>query len=153
MPQAVRPWQHVLEPLAGYLLVGKRLLEADKTFADAWNFGPDAEGCVSVGEIVWLASKHWKQIRGESMMESGGETSRHETSYLTLDCSKARRLLRWKPVWNIEETVAQTIRWYKHYYHTGKILTHKQLDIFMEDAMNSGAVWNQPQATELKKAG
>ncbi|MDR1383629.1 MAG: CDP-glucose 4,6-dehydratase [Planctomycetaceae bacterium] len=153
MPQAVRPWQHVLEPLAGYLLVGQKLLEADKTFADAWNFGPDMESSVSVEEITRLAFKHWKQIRVESLVKSAGKMSCHETAYLTLDSSKARQLLHWKPVWNIEETVAQTIRWYECYYRTGKILTHKQLDLFIENAAKLGIVWNEPQTEELKKAG
>ncbi|MDR1493239.1 MAG: CDP-glucose 4,6-dehydratase [Planctomycetaceae bacterium] len=152
-PQAVRPWQHVLEPLAGYLLVGQKLLETEKTFADAWNFGPDTESNVSVGEITRLASKHWKQIRVESSMKSAAKTPYHETSYLTLDSSKARQLLHWKPIWNIEETVAQTIRWYKHYYHAGEILTEKQLDLFIENAANSNVVWNVPQTAEKKKAG
>jgi len=152
MPHAVRPWQHVLEPLAGYLLVGQKLLENEKSFADAWNFGPDADGSVSVGKVAQLAMKHWKQIRVE-LTDSNMKPPRHETSYLTLDSSKARQLLHWKPVWNIEETLLQTIRWYKHYYAAGEILTHKQLELFMQDAGNSGSVWNTLEDKELKKAG
>jgi CDP-glucose 4,6-dehydratase len=141
MPYAIRPWQHVLEPLAGYLLIGQKLLEGDTACADAWNFGHDAEGNISVEEIVQIAAKHWEQLRVELTCEK----SRHETSLLMLDCSKARNKLGWKPVWNLEKTVAETIGWYRQFYTKNNIQTLEQLEMFVEDANHANAVWYDSQ--------
>ena len=137
MPQATRPWEHVLEPLAGYLLLGQKLLEGQKEYAEPWNFGPGSDGNISVGRLAESAAKHWDKIH----VEIGPAAEKHETTFLRLDCSKSENRLGWKPIWNFEETMLQTIRWYKEYYETGKILTWTQLEKFIYDAQKQGAVW------------
>ena len=137
MPQAVRPWEHVLEPLAGYLQLGQRLLEGKTEFAEAWNFGPDVSGHETVGEIVRLASRSWKKIK---IASTTSPTRLHETTLLKLDCTKARHRLNWKPVWNLQQTVEKTVEWYREYYEHGEILTREQLETYLEDARQAGAI-------------
>ncbi|MCL2119750.1 MAG: CDP-glucose 4,6-dehydratase [Planctomycetaceae bacterium] len=143
MPYAVRPWEHVLEPLGGYLLLGQYLLEGKAEFAEAWNFGPEPEGHATVGEIIRLASQHWPKIQ----MEIFSHAIRHETTLLKLDCTKAKRRLNWKPVWNLQQTVEKTVRWYREFYEHGTILTREQLETYLADAEKLEKV------TLLKKAG
>ena len=139
MAHAVRPWEHVLEPLAGYLLVGRHLLEGQAEFAQAWNFGPDAEGIVTVGELAEHAQSHWTALKID--MTAPETQGPHETSYLALDCSKAKRRLGWSPVWSFEETVRHTIAWYREYYTNKKIVTWEQLSQFVADAEKHKAIW------------
>jgi CDP-glucose 4,6-dehydratase len=109
-PQATRPWQHVLEPLYGYLLLAQALVEQGEAAASAWNFGPDAEGIASVGEVVeqlarqWVGSVDWTQE---------AEPQPHEAGLLALDSSKARRLLGWNPRWSLQRTLEQTLVWHR----------------------------------------
>jgi CDP-glucose 4,6-dehydratase len=128
MPQAVRPWEHVLEPLSGYLQLGQMLLEGKTEFAEAWNFGPDATGHETVGEICRLASQHWSKIK----VETTAHADRHETTLLKLDCTKAKQRLNWQSVWNLQQTVEKTVEWYREYYEHGKILTWEQLEGYLE---------------------
>jgi CDP-glucose 4,6-dehydratase len=139
MPHAVRPWEHVLEPLAGYLLVGQRLLEGDAEFAQAWNFGPDTEGIVNVEKLTELAKPHWNALQFD--LQRSLTQGLHETSYLALDCSKAKRQLGWSPVWSLEETVRSTIDWYREYYENKNVVTQTQLSQFVEDAKSRQTVW------------
>lgn len=126
MPLATRPWQHVLEPLGGYLLLGQKLLDGQHDFAGAWNFGPDSESNLSVGKIVEKSSDCWDQIKFVVKPDS----SFHEAQVLMLDCEKTKQRLQWKPRWNIDKTVAQTIRWYKEFYETKKLLTKEQIELY-----------------------
>lgn len=141
MPQAVRPWEHVLEPLAAYLLVGQRLLEEKKETAQAWNFGPDPESVVTVGELATLARTHWDALDFDCQTRQ--MSALHETNYLALDCSKAKRQLGWKPVWTLQETVKHTIDWYRRYYENNEVLTRRQLSQYVHDAARQQAVWTQ----------
>lgn len=129
MPRAVRPWQHVLEPLAGYLLLGRKLLDGKREFAGAWNFGPEPEGHLSVAEIVQKAAVHWNRIRFESVSELD---ACHEAASLTLDCGKAKTELAWNPRWNSDQAIAQTVRWYKTFHETGKLLTAEQIEAYSD---------------------
>jgi len=138
MPQAVRPWEHVLEPLAGYLKLGQMLLEGKAEFAEAWNFGPDAPGHETVGEIIRLASQHWSKIKVE--MPETVQNIRHETTLLKLDCTKAKNRLQWKPVWDLQRTLEKTVEWYREFYEHGNILTWKQLEAYLEDAVKTNAI-------------
>ena len=99
-PHATRPWQHVLEPLSGYLLLGQRLLEGRKEFAEAWNFGPSDDGNATVEEIVGQVKKAWPKIDYEIQCDSDQP---HEAGMLRLDCSKARAKLQWRPVWDAKD--------------------------------------------------
>lgn len=104
---ATRPWQHVLEPLSGYLLLAEHLASGDPQFASAWNFGPTDEDAVPVRQLLdRLVSK----VEGTQWRETGASTL-HEAGYLKLDSSKARGLLGWRPRWALDEALDKTVAW------------------------------------------
>jgi CDP-glucose 4,6-dehydratase len=109
-PQATRPWQHVLEPLSGYLLLAQALVEQGEAAASAWNFGPDAQGVASVSEVVEHLARQWV---GRADWIQGAEPQPHEAGLLALDSSKARRLLGWNPRWSLQQTLEQTLVWHQ----------------------------------------
>ena len=111
-PDATRPWQFVLEPLYGYLLVGKRLLEGKKEFADAWNFGPEQSSVVPVATVVDLVIKTWGS--GAVKYAKNPLEKKHEAKVLRLDIKKAKSRLGWKPKLTVEECMKYTIEWYKN---------------------------------------
>jgi CDP-glucose 4,6-dehydratase len=119
-PQAVRPWQHVLEPLAGYLQLAQRLVAPDGAkFAKAWNFGPDATGYDTVGEIAETIARLWGEgARVECVPSS---ESAHEAGVLRLDSTLARTELGWKPRWPLEKALAQTVGWYRAWARGGDL--------------------------------
>lgn len=123
-PYATRPWQHVLEPLGGYLLVGQRLLEGKPEFASAWNFGPADDADLSVREVVERIQSHWSQI--ETRM-APDENAPHEANLLKLDCAKARDQLGWHPVWDAAKTFEKTVNWYREFYESGRLTTKPDL--------------------------
>jgi CDP-glucose 4,6-dehydratase len=126
-PGATRPWQHVLEPLCGYLTVGERLLDGDTTCATGWNFGPSDEGSISVGEVVQHVKTHWDKI-DYRLGNSADEP--HEANLLKLDCSKAHSLLNWQPVWDSRETFKRTVDWYREFYENGQQMTENDLTAY-----------------------
>ena len=137
-PQSVRPWQHVLDPLSGYLLLGQHLLEINEKVNEGWNFGPSIEDCLSVKEILTLFSKNWDEIKWKDLSDS---KKLHETNLLRLDCSKAHQQLQWKPIWNIDEAIKNTALWYKDFYSNRKSITTEQLHQYVTDAKNQKAIW------------
>ena len=139
-PMATRPWQHVLEPLSGYLTLGWKLLEEKVEYADGWNFGPEMGSNLSVGEIGTLAQKVWSDVRikiGENKDEH------HEANLLMLDCSKANKILKWNAVWGIDDTIFKTVNWYKSYYLNNEILTKKDIQDYVNDAIKKEIVWTK----------
>lgn len=108
-PGAVRPWQHVLEPLAGYLLLAQALY-AGESVADSWNFGPGEEDCLTTGEIARRTCTFWGE--GASW-EAEATDFPHEAGLLKLDASKARYRLGWKPHWSIDKALAETVSWFQ----------------------------------------
>lgn len=108
-PDAIRPWQHVLDALSGYLLVGERLLEGDEMAATAWNFGPSDADTRSVGWIAGEMLKLW----GRDGWIAQQEPQPHEASLLRLDCSKARALLGWRPRLQLGEALALVAEWHR----------------------------------------
>ncbi len=136
-PLAIRPWQHVLEPLAGYLLLGERLLSGDASAASAWNFGPAAGGHLPVHEIVTRMGRHWPAIR----MSVDAGSHPHETTELRLNWEKAHRLLGWKPIWNADAMIERTALWYRGYYETGRLGSTGDLDAFVEAARQADIGW------------
>lgn len=108
-PEAVRPWQHVLEPLGGYLLLAMQLLGEPGSFSEAWNFGPLPENVVPVKELVTTFHHHLKS--GNWLDVSNGEQA-HEAGLLMLDINKAIHRLGWQPILNFQETIALTTDWY-----------------------------------------
>ncbi|MGB5982576.1 MAG: CDP-glucose 4,6-dehydratase [Nonlabens sp.] len=137
-PLATRPWQHVLEPLSGYLTLGWHLLLGKSEYAEGWNFGPDLESNLKVGQVVSQAQKHWNKIE---FTTSEDKNLHHEANLLMLDCSKANKLLKWKPIWDFEKTVATTILWYKDFYEKKQINTEKDLLNYVKDAKSKKAIW------------
>lgn len=108
-PLSVRPFQHVLEPLFAYLLIAQRQYQ-DKSLEDCYNVGPNEGDCVTAGELAELFCRAW----GEGQIwENLSLDTPHEANYLKLDCSRIRRKLGWKPVWNICEAVEKTVEWSK----------------------------------------
>jgi CDP-glucose 4,6-dehydratase len=137
-PRATRPWQHVLEPLSGYLLLGQKLLEGQKEFAEAWNFGPCEERSVTVGEIVEQVKKAWPKIRYE-IREVLDQP--HEAGMLSLDCSKARAVLQWSPTWNGNTTVENTVKWYRAFYESEEVRSLEDLRRYIADARKKHVSW------------
>jgi len=110
-PNAIRPWQHVLEPVAGYLILAERLFANDgASVANAWNFGPNDEGCQSVGQIVKKMQALWGDGASFSITDN---PQPHEARFLKLDCSRAKDLLNWHPVWNLDQTLETIVHWYR----------------------------------------
>ncbi|MEM8845334.1 MAG: CDP-glucose 4,6-dehydratase [Pseudomonadota bacterium] len=136
-PNAVRPWQHVLEPLSGYLLLGQKLLEGDGDFVGAWNFGPLDGEVQTVREIANLMSEIWDF----SCSYDADLDHHHEAGLLVLDCSKARKKLNWRPIWSIEDTANKTAEWYSNYYQYQQVSTDNQFDEYIGDAKSNKAVW------------
>jgi CDP-glucose 4,6-dehydratase len=137
-PQAIRPWQHVLEPLSGYLLLGQKLLEGKKEFADAWNFGPPGEDAVTVEELASRVKRFWPEINYEFREDPKGL---HETGTLRLDCSKARSGLLWKPVWDVGTAIEKTVSWYRAFYESQKIISSMDIESYIKEATDKKSVW------------
>ena len=108
-PNAVRPWQHVLEPLSGYLLLAEKLYTEGSAFAEAWNFGPNDEDAKSVG---WILEKLCAQIPA-ARWETESAKQPHEAGLLKLDSSKAKTKLGWTPRWNLETALSKTTEWHQ----------------------------------------
>lgn len=137
-PKATRPWQHVLEPLSGYLTLGWKLLEQNISVAEGWNFGPDIHSNLPVGDILDISKKYWEAIEIEF---SKDPNDHHEANLLMLDCSKANKLLKWKAVWGIEKTLEKTIVWYKDFYTENKVNSQADLLEFVTDAQKANIQW------------
>ena len=142
-PQATRPWQHVLEPLSGYLLIGQKLLEGKKEFAEAWNFGPIEEGNVTVEQVINICMKYWNKINHQLPTVNHQPNNLHEANFLKLDCSKAYFKLGWKSVWNSEITFENTIKWYKEFYENNQILTLQDLVDYIDSAKAKNIEWSR----------
>ncbi len=109
---SIRPWQHVLEPLSGYLLLAQKLYEQGPSFAEGWNFGPNDDDAKPVEWILNHLTKIWGE--GASWQLDGGEHP-HEAHYLKLDCSKAKSRLHWQPRWTLTDAIEKICIWHKAY--------------------------------------
>lgn len=109
-PLATRPWQHVLEPLSGYLILAQALYEQGSTYASGWNFGPRDEDNRTVQEVIKLLLLNWGEA---ASWEKVGLEQPHEANLLKLDCTKARMQLGWIPRWNLEEAIQKIAEWQK----------------------------------------
>lgn len=127
-PDSIRPWQHVLEPLSGYLLLAQKLFQEGKEFAQAWNFGPNDEDAKPVS---WIAT-HLTQMWGkDASWKLDGKKHPHEAHYLKLDCSKAKSQIGWSPTWNLETTLHAIVSWHKEY------LAQKDMRVVVTDQINA----------------
>jgi CDP-glucose 4,6-dehydratase len=127
-PKSVRPWQHVLDCITGYLLLGEKLLQGDIGFAETWNFSPNPLEAKTVKEIADIAKNTWDLID----IEFGTPPDNfHEAGLLNLDNSKAIKKLGWKPCWATEVAVQKTINWYKSYYENEVDFTEKDIEEYL----------------------
>ena len=140
-PQATRPWQHVLEPLSGYLQLAERQARSDgAAYAEAWNFGPHDSAVISVRRLAELLLAAWG--KGE-IVDKPHAVPLHEAGALKLDSSKAMARLGWHCVWDVERTVERTISWYRAHQegHDCIAATDRQLDDFTRAAGDHGLAW------------
>ena len=113
-PRATRPWQHVLEPVGGYLHLAQKLFTSgDESLAEGFNFGPENNDHCDVEFIIKNMNTHWDDKIKFQIIQS--EANPHEAHYLSLDCSKAKSKLGWKPKWNVNTALAKTVDWVKAY--------------------------------------
>ncbi|MCE5331144.1 MAG: CDP-glucose 4,6-dehydratase [Bacteroidales bacterium] len=130
-PYAIRPWQHVMEPLTGYLMLAEKLYSQGVDFGEAWNFGPDDNDAKNVEWIIKTICNLW----GNDPTYILDTTEQpHEANYLKLDCSKAKTKLGWHPVWNIQKALQSVVEWNKAYFNGENIkdITEQQIDEYLQ---------------------
>lgn len=139
-PEAVRPWQHVLEPLSGYLWLAARL-SSDAAYAEGWNFGPTDDAVLTVKDVVERVIRTW----GSGAVHIDAGTHAHEAKLLTLDTAKARRRLSWHAALTADEAVERTVSWYKKFYTEKnadmKAYTRTQIAEYVHAAKKNGLAW------------
>ena len=108
-PHAVRPWQHVLEPVSGYLILAQKLNLSEKgEFDSSWNFGPNYSDCKSVKVVIERILFLWKK---KLKWEFDSKNNPHEANFLKLNCNKAKNYLGWVPIWNLDKSIEMTVQW------------------------------------------
>jgi CDP-glucose 4,6-dehydratase len=129
-PQAIRPWQHVLEPLSGYLLLAQKLYEEGAAFGEGWNFGPNDEDAKPVSWIAEQLTRTWGEGAGW-IQDSGSHP--HEAHYLKLDCSKSKMRLNWYPRWHLDESLTAIIDWHRAHLagHNMREFTLGQIEAYI----------------------
>ncbi len=137
-PHATRPWEHVLEPLSGYLRVGQKLMEDPVGYAQGFNFGPSIECNKTVWEVVEYLVKYYG--KGKVVDVSGAEMV-HENTLLSLDVTKAYRMLQWKAMLNLHEAIEFTVDWYKEALHNDDMFAFCQKQI--QAHMDKGYLWTR----------
>ena len=144
-PLATRPWQHVLEPLSGYLNLALVLHKNGDLHGEPFNFGPPAHQNHSVSELVTQMTKHWDQVVWEDVSNTSDEP--YESGLLKLNCDKAMHHLGWKATWDFETTVRETVLWYKGYYEKAHSSVAKfstaQIKSYVKSAKELGINWAQ----------
>ena len=142
-PNATRPWQHVLEPLSGYLLLAKLLTGNDKLHGEAYNFGPSADQNYPVSELIIEMSKYWSKVKWKDV--SNKNDYMHESALLKLNCDKALSDLKWLPTMQFNETIKMTIEWYKFYYQNKNSsmyeFTINQIEEYAKLASSRSLIW------------
>lgn len=137
-PQATRPWQHVLESLSGYLCLGAKLLQGEKQFADGWNFAPEITDQASVLEVLTKMQAIWSKVQFEIVTQA---QQPHEARMLQLDNSKAKQLLQWQSVWNLDATIATTVQWYRNFYERNTVTTNADIAAYVNAARQLNCSW------------
>ena len=133
-PTATRPWQHVLEPLWGYMLLASKLYQNPKEYSKAWNFGPDIDSIVSVQKLVNLIAGYFDK----PVIKTKTENKLHEATCLHLNCDKAKLKLNWQPVWGLGETIHRTSKWYLGFIENKNPegLTKSDIDSFTSELIS-----------------
>ena len=133
-PNATRPWQHVLEPISGYLLLASKLMENPKNYTgSSWNFGPSSQEIRTVLEIT----RYMVNYFGQGTITCEANKTKHEAQLLQLNCDKAHQLLEWYPRWKVDKTLHATAQWYKEVNDGANVkdVTRKQIQDYFEDAL------------------
>ena len=142
-PNATRPWQHVLEPLSGYLALGAQLSHSYQYHGEAYNFGPAASQNHSVKDLIDAMEKSWESVRWNDV--SKDEIYLHEAGLLKLNCDKSLHHLQWHPTLYFDETVRMTVEWYKYFYQNENVsmqdFTLRQIDEYTNLARTRGMKW------------
>lgn len=129
-PNATRPWQHVLEPISGYLMLGEKLLHSEVEFATGWNFGPQENEVLTVEEVLKFSKNIWNKINFE--FETRVKQP-HEAGLLSLNIDNAKHKLGWTPKWNNLKSITKTIEWYKEFYDSNMINTNSDLNQYINE--------------------
>jgi CDP-glucose 4,6-dehydratase len=130
-PEAIRPWQHVLEPISGYLTLAENLYDSVEEFSGAWNFGPND---IDTKPVKWVVEQLANSWGVDASWIVDGSSHPHEANYLKLDISKARLKLGWEPKWSLHKSLELTGQWYKNYYagsNPGKI-SMEQIELYQD---------------------
>lgn len=136
-PISVRPWQHVLEPLSGYLLLGEKLLTGGKKYAKGYNFGPNEDSVLKVAEVSEKICQYYG--RGETIVQKNDDL--HEANLLMLNIEKAKKELGWYPTYDADNAIKKTVDWYKHFYNEDTDMYEFTLKQIQEYEENIG--WEQ----------
>jgi CDP-glucose 4,6-dehydratase len=134
-PRSIRPWQHVLDSLSGYLCVGESLLNGNRAHAQAWNFGPSQHDAQTVAEVLEVLRRHWPAAQWHAQQDTAGL---HEAGVLTLDSTRAGNLLGWRPTLAIDAALRMTAQWYQQFFATGKAISSGQIEEYSQ-LMQRGA--------------
>ncbi len=147
-PDAVRPWQHVLEPLSGYLHLASRMWSGSNKYDGAWNFGPRPQAAVPVRDVVDAIIAAWDSGSWEQPPEAGAQP--HEAHLLALDITKARDLLGWEPAYSAQQAFETTAAWYgaRHAGEDVPSVTRADIEQYVQDAIERDAVWASPSALQ-----
>jgi CDP-glucose 4,6-dehydratase len=145
-PSSTRPWQHVLEPLSGYLVLGQKLFQGDARVKNqAFNFGPQAQVNQSVSELITAMTQFWSNAELNFQQETNSK--KPESTLLKLNCDKALQILGWEAVLNFEETIRMTGEWYQKFYKPGPSsiskITSGQIKKYFEKASKLNLSWTQ----------
>lgn len=141
-PNSTRPWQHVLEPLSGYLNLAIELANSNELHGEPFNFGPPTNQNYSVGVLVDEMSKYWDKVKWRDL--SSSYVGPYESGLLKLNCDKALHYLKWSAIWDFEKTIKETSLWYRNYYNNSQNIrefTIEQILMYMEDASKNGLKW------------
>ncbi|MDO8291955.1 MAG: CDP-glucose 4,6-dehydratase [Gallionella sp.] len=143
-PHSTRPWQHVLEPLSGYLSLAVALSQRPELHGEPFNFGPQAQQNHSVLELVRQMALRWDQVRWQDVSQSAAGP--YESGLLKLNCDKALHYLRWHAVMGFEDTVNMTAEWYRAYYQQPAqiaVTTRSQIEAYTAFARRQGLAWTE----------
>lgn len=143
-PHSTRPWQHVLEPLSGYLCLAATLSQQGELHGEPFNFGPPAQQNHTVLELVERMAEHWEDVRWQDVSQS--TFGPYESGLLKLNCDKALHYLQWQAALGFEETVRLTAEWYRAYYQQPEriaAITRSQIETYTAIAAQKGLVWTR----------
>jgi len=142
-PKAIRPWQHVLEPISGMLLLAQKLLGDPESYNGAWNFGPNTSLSFTVEFIVKKILKEWKRTAKWEDVSKRTKNTLHEAKYLKIDSTKASARLGWQTIYSIDETINETISWYWNYLERNDMrkFTESQIRTYTQKAKHMNVDW------------